>query len=702
MASDIIPYIHRDISWLDFNYRVLQEAKDKRVPLLERVKFLAIYSSNLDEFFRVRVANHRNITRAGKKARKEMDFGSNAILKHIHKIVNKQQEEFSRIFKDEIIPALKKENIYILRRKQLNAEQLEFIENYFQNHMLPYVQPVLLIKKKIKPFLNSGALYLALHIVDKDKKDPKPEYALANIPSNHLPRFLILPSDNDRKDIILLDDVVRHSVFKIFPGYHIKSMHSIKFTRDAELYIDDEFSGDLIEKLKKSLSKRNVGLASRMVYDRDIKKDFLQYIMDVFDLDQKDLLEEGRYHNNSDFFSFPTFELSHLKNEPLPPVHTPILENAASIFNVIKEKDYVVHVPYQSYEPVIKFFEDAAKDPTVTHIKITQYRVAKVSRIMDALIKASKAGKQVSTFIEIKARFDEEANLKWGEKLEKAGVKVHYSLPGLKVHSKVALIRRMEDNQPVLYSYLSTGNFNEDTAFVYSDLGILTADTRYTKETARLFLYLETRTKPKQEFKHLFVGQFKLKNKLKALVEKEISEAKKKRPAAITLKMNSLQDAEMIELLYKASQAGVKIKLIVRGICSIVPGIKGVSENIRAISIIDRFLEHSRIFIFENKGDELIYCSSADWMERNLHHRVETIFPIYDEDIRILIKKIIKFQWRDNVKARIISEKNQNTYQIGNDEIQYKSQLDTYFLIRRFVDNMDYTPEIDEDVEISS
>jgi len=449
--KSITPYIQRDISWLSFNYRVIQEAKDPTVPLLERVKFLAIYSSNLDEFFRVRVANHRNLLRIGKKTKKELDFEPKMVLNQLLKIVNEQQEEFSAIFKKQIVPELEKNGICILHQKNLNKEQTQFVEDFFKENLLPFVQPVLLIKNKIKPFLNTGSLYLAIALKDKDKKGKtEASYAIVKVPSDHLGRFVQLPSSNDskKKIIIMLDDIVRYSLPLIFPGYEILDSFSIKLTRDAELYIDDEFSGDLMSKVKKNLLKRNVGPASRMVYDRDMPKGFLNYLKNVFDLESFDLLPEGRYHNNSDFFKFPDFNFSHLKDIPLEPLKVSALESVKSIFEPIQERERLVVVPYQSYEPIIKFFEDAAADPTVTHIKIVQYRVASSSRIMNALMNAVKNGKNVFAFIEIKARFDEQANLNWGERLEKAGVKVHYSMPGLKVHSKMALVRRVENGNP--------------------------------------------------------------------------------------------------------------------------------------------------------------------------------------------------------------------------------------------------------------
>lgn len=685
------PYIHRDISWLEFNYRVLQESKDPLVPLFERLKFLAIYSTNLDEFFKVRVANHRSLMRAGKKTREAtslaLNFEPQEILEKILKIVNKQQEEFSKIYEEQIVPELANKRINLLRRKKLNDEQVEYIESYFNDNLLPFVQPVLLIEDKIKPFLNTGALYLAIYL--KDKQDKRSHYAIVKIPSDHLPRFLELnPRKEGEHDIIVMDDIVRHNVRHIFPGFDILDTFSIKLTRDAELYIDDEYSGDLISKIKKSLNKRNVGLASRMVYDRNMPKEMLIFLSKVFELSKFDLLPEGRYHNNGDLFKFPTFNMNEFKDAAQPSLIFPPLEHAESIFDTIAEKDHFIHVPYQSYQSVIKFFEDAANDPNVSHIKIIQYRVAKVSKIMAALKLAVKNGKQVSAFVEVKARFDEEANLLWGERLEKAGVTVYYSFPGVKVHSKMAIVRRVEGKDAKLYCYLSTGNFHEDTAKIYSDIGIFTANTHLTKEAARVFTYLETKIKPTKSFKYFGVGQFNLKSLLIKKIKNEIHFAEQGKSAKIILKMNSIQDEEMINLLYKASQKGVKIKIIIRGICSLVPGVKGVSENIEAISIVDRYLEHARVFYFYNNGKEDTYLSSADWMVRNLHRRVETMFPILDKNIKKVILDLIKIQLNDNVKARHVHYKHNNEYRKGTSDLTVRSQVDTYYYIKRMTENI--------------
>ena len=678
------PYLHRDLSWLSFNYRVLQEAKDPAVPLLERLKFLAIYSSNLDEFFRVRVAGHRNLLRLGKRTKRELDFDPKQVLKDILKTVNRQQEEFSQIFEHEIIPGLADHGIYLRRRLDLNRRQQKFVEEYFHDHMLPYVQPVLLVKNKVRPFLNNGALYLVIEMIERVKG--RPAYALVKVPSAELGRFVTLPSPEQRHEVIMMDDIVRHSIAWMFPGYEIEDTYSIKLTRDAELYIDDEFSGDLVAKIREGLSKRHVGPASRFVYDREMPDDLLEYLRDTLDLGRYDLLREGRYHNNADFFGFPDFGKTGLKNPPMPPLTYTALAQTEDFWASVRERDHLLYYPYHDYESVVRFFEEASVDPDVTHIKIVQYRVAKRSRIMDALREAVQRGKRVSVFIEIKARFDEEANLRWGEKLEAAGVTVHYSFPGVKVHAKIAVVRRLEGGRGRLYAYLSTGNFHENTAKVYSDFGLFTADRRITTEAGRLFSFLETVKLPKSDFKHLLVGQFNLRGGLNDRIDREIEHARAGRPAGLLLKMNSLQDRRMIEKLYEASQAGVRIRLIVRGIFSLVPGVKGLSENIEAISIVDRYLEHARVFVFENDGAPEVFLSSADWMTRNLSYRIETAFPLYDPEVRDRVIRLTELQWSDNVKARILDAELSNEYRVGGKDLAVRSQVESYYYVKRLED----------------
>jgi polyphosphate kinase len=683
-GAENYPFLHRDISWLSFNYRVLQEAKDPTVPLLERLKFLAIYSSNLDEFFRVRVANHRNLMRVGKKTRQVFDYNPKAILKQIKQIVNDQQQDFSDIFEKQIVPELGKHRIFLRRRLQLGEKQRQFVEQYFDEYMLPFVQPVLLLKGKIRPFLNNASLYLMVHMEDKD--DHSTQYAIVKVPSDHLPRFIQLPSLNGRREIIMLDDIVRHCLGDMFPGYDIQDTYSIKLTRDAELYIDDEFTGDLLSKIRTSLTKRHVGPPSRFVYDREMPLELLDFLVESFELKKSDLLVEGRYHNNFDFFKFPDFGLAELKNKPLPPLPYKPLADKAGFFDVLRGKDHLLAFPYQSYQTVVDFFESAAHDPAVTKIKITQYRVAKQSRIMEALIEAVENGKEVFAFIEVKARFDEEANINWGERLSAAGVKVAYSLPGVKVHAKMAQVERQEGGGLQTYTYLSTGNFHEDTAKIYGDFSLLTTDNRLTEEVARLFCFLETGKRPETPFEHLMVGQFHMRDKMEWLIDREIANAKAGRPCGIAMKVNGIQDDKMIVKLYHASQAGVPIRLIVRGICCLVPDVPGLSDNIQIVSILDRYLEHARVFLFHNQGSEEVFLASADLMTRNLSYRVETVFPIYDEIIKKTLREVIRLQWSDNCKARIIDRENNNAYR-KTEGPKLQSQVETYNYFKKMMND---------------
>jgi polyphosphate kinase len=676
-------YIHRDISWLSFNERVLQEAANPQNPLLERIKFMAIYSNNLDEYFRVRVANVRSLLRLGKKTKAQLDFDPKVVMKEIRRVVNKQQVRYTQIFRQSILPELGRNNIRILRETELNEEQHSFVDQYFNNHMLPFVQPVLLLKNKIRPFLNNASLYIITVLHDLESKSDEKHFAIIKIPSDHLPRFIVLPSAPGTHSIIRIDDIVRRYIPWLFPGFKVLASYSIKLTRDAELYIEDEFSGDLIEKIRHSLTKRNVGPASRLVFDREMDSGTLQFLKDMFDLESVDLFPEGRYHNNMDYFKFPDFGMNHLKVPPLPPIPFEPLESGEGFYQNLKEKDYLIHPPYHAFNAVVRFFEEACHDPLVTHIKLVQYRVGEESRIIQALKTAINNGKDVSVFIELKARFDEAANLKWGAELESHGARVHYSFPGLKVHSKLALVRREEMGGPCYYAYLGTGNFHEGTARIYSDMGLFTFDKRLTEEVAHVFTFLETVQLPNQNFDHLLVGQFNMVQHLRTLIDHEIMAAKRGRPAEICLKLNSIQDEGFIQHLYRASEAGVKIRLIVRGICCLIPGDPRFSSNIEAISIVDRFLEHARVFIFLNGGQHKIYLSSADWMTRNLHYRIETAFPIYDEGIKKTILDLIEIQWQDNQRSRIMDTQQTNFFRQTNEAIPIRAQYETYAYLKR-------------------
>jgi len=659
---------NRDLSWLSFNYRVLQEAKDPRVPLYERIKFLAIYSSNLDEFFRVRVAGIRSLLKISKSTQKELDFDPASLLKKISKEVNRQQKEYGIIFREKMIPELKENNICLINEKETTKEQKEFISKYFNERIIPQIQPILLVKDKIVPFLRNRRLYLAVILKPKTEKKninqsgtTRNKYAIVEIPSNHLPRFIELPKKDEKNFIIFLDDIIRYHLKSIFAGYEIIDAYSIKLTRDAELYIDDEFKGNLLEKIRKSLLNRNIGAPSRFLYDERIPKPFLKLLKETFHIEKDDLVPGAKYHNFSDFFSFPSPSRNNLFNIPLPPLRHPELDSYRFMFDAIAIKDFAVHFPYQTYDYVLQFLDQAADDPDVTSIYITQYRVAKGSEVVSSLLKAARRGKKVLVFVELKARFDEESNIYWAEEMKAQGINVLYSFPGLKVHSKLALVKRTVGKENKYYCYMATGNFNEKTAQLYSDTGLFTSNPILTKEVKFVFNYLRDNSyRPK--FNNLLVAQFNMRKVFSRLIQNEIEFAKRGKKARIILKMNSLEDKKIITKLYEASNAGVKIDLIIRGICCLVPGVNGLSKNIKVISIIDRYLEHSRIFIFHNNGNTKIFAGSADWMKRNLSRRIEVVFPIYDKLIKEEILDIVKIQLKDNVKARIIDRYDKNNY----------------------------------------
>ena len=675
--------LNRDISWLSFNYRVLQEAMNSSVPLFERLKFLAIYSSNLDEFFRVRVAGLRSILNISKKSQRELDFEPEKIIQEINKIVNKHQEEIWNTFRNKIIPQLKENKIFLLDETQLSQQQKDFTSKYFEERIIPQTQPILIVKNKIVPFLRNRRLYLAIKLTPISKLKKKPpkriqyKYAIVEIPTNHLPRFVQLPSNDENIYLIFLDDIIRLHINTIFVGYDIVQAYSIKLIRDAELYIEDEFSGNLFDKIKKSLLKRSIGAPSRFLFDKKIFLNFLKILTESFKIDKNDLAPRGKYLNLSDFFSFPNPKNQNLFNEPLPPLRHNELDSYPNIFDALSHKDFILHFPYHTYDHVLEFLGQAAQDPNVTEIYITQYRVAKDSEVISTLVEAVRNNKKVMVFVELKARFDEESNIRWAEEMKEQGIKVLYSFPGLKVHAKLALVIRKEKNIEKQYCYIATGNFNEKTAQLYCDSGILTTNIRIANEVKLVFDYLAN-TKLKPKFKNLLVAQFNMRKTFYSLIDNEIASAKKGSRAEMILKMNSLEDTKMIQKLYEASNAGVKIQLIIRGICCLIPGQKGFSENINVISIIDRYLEHSRVFIFYSGGNYKIFAGSADWMKRNLNRRIEVIFPILDNSIKQEILDIIDLQLKDNVKARIIDKKDRNNYKLDNTLIKHQSQIETY------------------------
>ncbi len=650
--------INRDISWLYFNHRVLQEATDERVPLYERIKFLAIYSSNLDEFFRVRVASLRSFKELKKEDRKELlKVKPKKVLKQIRKIVGEQQAEFGRIFREEIRPALVQEGIFLLRSEQFTKEQQSFTEQYFQECIHDLVAPVFMQPDAEAPFLKNRALYFIVTFAEAEQLP-----AIVEIPSDQLDRFIILPDESGRFCITFLDDIIRHNLPQLFAEKSVEGAFAIKVSRDAELYIDDEFSGDLVEKIRDSLNERNIGLPTRFLYDSNMPEEVLDFVKTKLNLSKYDLVPGARYHNFNDFFSLPSPDnRPDLHNEPLPPLPHPVLAEAQSIFGVLRREDVMLHFPYQSYAYVPKLIWESVDDPLVEEIRITLYRVAAESEVNKALVEAAKNGKKVIAFVEAKARFDEKSNLYWGEQLKAAGATVLYSFPWVKVHTKLLLITRREEGEKFYYAYLGTGNFNEKTARIYADHALLTTHQKMAREVKQVFDLLERRILiPKT--KHLMVSPFSTRDRFEELVDAEIANARAGKEAYMILKMNSLEDSGMMAKMMEASQAGVQIRMIVRGICRLVPGIEGLTENIEIFSIVDRFLEHARVYIFANAGNELMFTASADWMTRNLDRRVEVVMPIKNRAVYQELRQIIELQLADNQKARLITAQQNNPY----------------------------------------
>ena len=675
-------YFDRDLSWLTFNYRVLLEAKDNKLPLYERIKFLGIYSSNLDEFFRVRVASLRSLKKLAKKSRKEyLDFKPKKVLNKIYEVVDEQQNEFGEIYRNSILPDLKANNIVLYNDiDELPLLHQNFITKYFRSKVLSYVQTVFLMNKSKNIFLDNRKLYFAVRLKNKEDKinDGNIIYAHLNIPSDNLPRFLELPKIDGSYYYIFLDDVIRFNLKYSFPGYDVIDAYSIKLNRDADLQIEDEYEGDLVEKIKMNLSQRQKGLPARFLYDLKMPKEFLSYLKNVFQLTDKDLVPGGRYHNLFDLMEFPNPIKPSLEAPPMPPLSDPELDEVESMFTAIDEKDRVLHFPYQSYEYVLRFFNEASIDPHVREIKITLYRIAGNSFIANSLISAARNGKDVTVFVEVKARFDEANNLKWASEMELAGIKIIYSIPGLKVHAKVALVTMKTDSGTTKkYAYLGTGNFNENTARIYADHGLFTSNKSIADELDSVFNYLKEKKKI-TSLNHLLVAKHNLKEKFVSLIDREIANAKAGKSAQIIVKLNNIEDESMIDKLYEASQAGVKIALIIRAICCVIPQVPNISENITLYRIVDRFLEHARVFIFGNDGKEEMFIGSADWMKRNLYRRIEVCYPVYDKDIQAEIKKIIQFQLADNTKAKRLDQQLKHISLNTDEGDSIRAQEDTY------------------------
>ena len=645
----------RDLSWLRFNARVLQEAQSPTVPLLERLKFLAIFSSNLDEFFKVRVATLRRLGHLKKKTRARLTEPPRRVLKAVLAEVNQQQADFGHTFRELLLPALRAARIHLSAPDELSAEQRAWVRAYFQEHVAALLTPVVLDETLPALFLKDQAVYLTLHLTEPATTGlPAEQVVVLELPTKrHGGRFVRLPDADDDRYVVFLDDVVRCGVADLFPAYGRVTVNSIKLSRDAELDIDEEVSGDVMEKIRRSVAKRATGYPARLLYDPEMPATVLATLQAKTGITNEALVTGSRYHNFRDFFGFPDFGEARLAYPRQFPVLHRTLPRTGSLLAAIALRDHLLHPPYHSFDYVTRLLREAARDPRVSAIRITLYRVADKSAVAKALLKAARNGKQVTAVIELKARFDEESNLYWAEKLQRAGAQVILTPPELKCHAKLLLIARREADEITRhYAYLSTGNFNEATSQVYTDHGLFTADARLTTEVAASFAYLADPTAAPPALQHLLVAPFGLKTSLETLIDFEIKEAKQGRPALIILKINALEHPGMMQRLYAASAAGVQIELIVRGIGCLLPGQPGLSDNIQQRSLVDRYLEHSRVYVFGHGGAEKVYLSSADWMTRNLERRVEVAFPLLDETLRAEVRQLLDFQRHDNVKAR--------------------------------------------------
>lgn len=678
-------FLNRDLSWLSFNHRVLMEAADKTVPLYSRISFLSIFSSNLDEFFRVRMPSIFAFTSIEAKKTSIREEYPKDLVQQVQTEVHRQLEEFGAVLKKQILPELAGNHIWLYYDDPIRAEHKETVREYFLSKVLSFLQPIILRKENQSTvFLDNNALYF---IVDMEAPDQPGVhlYAVLNIPSANLPRFSELPMLGDDHYILFLDDVIRENLQEVFPAFTVHGAWSIKLTRDAEMSIEDEFIGDIAEKIEKQLEKREVGHATRLLYDGTMPalvKDFVQkYLL----LRDEEMAEGGRYHNLKDLGSLPNPQKGKLTQSNWPSVAHSGFDNHRSIFQSITEQEKMLHLPYHSYNYILRFFNEAAIDPNVKEIYVTLYRVAADSHIVNALISAAKNGKKVTVFVELKARFDEANNLKWSKKMKAAGIKIINSIPGLKVHAKVALVKRIEGKDWKNYSFMATGNFNEATGRFYTDHVLFTSNKEFGIELEWLFDYLQSRKQPaeymKIPFQHLLVSQFNIIKRFEKLIDREIKNAKKGRPAGIIIKLNNLQERAMIEKLYEASRAGVKVQLLIRSICSLAPGVTGQSENITVHRIVDRYLEHARVFVFHNNGEPQYFMGSADWMNRNLHSRIEVIFPVYDPAFGEELNHILQLQLNDNRKAVYVNTALDNQ-RCTNDQAPLAAQQAIYEFVK--------------------
>ena len=678
--------IIRDLSWLAFNGRVLQEANDPSNHIHDRLRFLGIFSNNLDEFFRVRVAALNKMVLLGKSAKMHLEANPDKILKKIQQTVITQQAEFDMSFSD-IITELEKKNIHIKHEKQLSKRQKEFVTKLFEEKVRTQLIPLMIETIPHIPLLRDKSIYLAC-MLGNTKDSMVQRYALIEIPTKVLPRFIILPSEEGETDIILLEDIIRFNLPSLFAPFGFDRFlgYIIKVTRDAELEIDNDVNTNIITQLEKGLKNRKHGRATRFVYDRNIDPALLNYLTKRLGLSKKDnLIPGGRIHNFKDFIDFPSSIFNDLTPRNQPFVH-PLLQQPCRIMDVVEKKDVMLHLPYHSFDSVIDLLREAAIDPFVQSIRITCYRLAKNSKIINALINAVRNGKEVTVVIELRARFDEEANMRWKEQLEEEGVKVVLGIHDMKVHAKICVIKKREFNKNKQYAFISTGNLNENTARFYGDHCLLTTNRNVIADLNKVFDYLENPLKNAANLgncKILPVSPVSMRDTMLSLIDREIKIANKKKPALVNIKLNSLVDAVLIEKLYAAAKAGVDVRLIVRGICCAYTEQKNFNDHMHALSIIDDYLEHARVFVFNNSGDPLVFISSADWMIRNLDHRVEVACPIYDKDIQKELIDILDIQLSENVKGRILDNDQSNNYvQRENDKPEVRSQQAIYKYLR--------------------
>jgi polyphosphate kinase len=674
-------YFDRDISWLAFNGRVLAEAGSAFVPLLERIRFLSIYSSNLDEFYRVRMPAVMALQkiRGGNGGDGKKEANGNHVLPQIVQIINEQQEQFGKIFTHEILPLLRQQNIHLLYNEPLPESIRQDAADYFRTQVMAFLQPVYISQKETKFFPENNRLYL-LTVIETEQKGE--EVVIVNIPSDSLSRFYTVGAGGEQF-VVFLDDIVKNNLPALFKKAHIKGCYSFKITRDAELELEDEYEGDLAHKIEKQLIKRDLGLATRLLHEPGIHEPHLQFLINALKLQGANIVQGGCYHNLKDLGDFPVKDpgLSYTK---WPAIAVKAGSAGTPLFDAIEENDIILHPPYQSYDTVLRFFNEAAVDTDVTEIYVTLYRIASESRIGNALVSAAKNGKKVSVLVELKARFDEANNIKWAKKMKKAGVKIVYSDVSLKVHAKIALVKRKKNKRIRYVGLLATGNMNENTARFYTDHILFTAHAEMLREMELLFIFLGHGKKAGNpeliNFNQLLVAQFNLQQRFLQLIDREITNARLGLPAHILIKMNNLEEKVLINKLYEASQAGVQVDLIVRSICCLRPGVKDLSENIRILRIVDRYLEHGRVFVFHNNGNKEVYMGSADWMNRNIYRRIEVCFPVYDERIKQQLLDILQLQLLDNRQAVQINEHLQNV-PVQNNNVPLASQEAIYKLI---------------------